>query len=154
MKAYILSMIAAAVLSAIVKAFVDNKTATGKLIGLLCGVVLVISIVNPMVNIKFYNLSAYFRSISADAEGYIRDGTDAAEKSVADIIKSRTEAYILDKADQMGLDISVEVELDGNNGHIPAGVIIKGKVSPYAREIMRDFLQDDLGIAKENQQWI
>ena len=153
MKAYILSMIAAAVLSAIVKAFVDNKTATGKLIGLLCGVVLVISIVNPMVNIKFNNLSAYFRSISADAEGYIRDGTDAAEKSVADIIKSRTEAYILDKADQMGLDISVEVELDEDIDSIPCGVTINGIVSPYAKEVISEYMEETLGITRENQKW-
>ena len=153
MKAYILSIIATAILCAIIKAFIGEKSATGKIAGLLCGIVMAITVVKPLKDIKFYNIPSYLHSISADADRYIQDGTNAAEKSVAGIIKAQTEAYILDKADRMGLDISVEVELDGKNGSVPVGVIITGKLSPYAKEVLGSYLQDDLGIAKEKQQW-
>jgi len=58
----------------------------------------------------------------------------------------------LDKANQMGLDISVEVSL-GEDDMIPNGIAITGTVSPYAKEVMETFMEDTLGIAKENQQW-
>ena len=153
MKEYILSVIATAILCAIIKSFVGEKSATAKIVGLLCGIAIAITVVKPLKDIKFHNIPSFLHSISADADKYIQEGTNAAEKSLAGIIKSQTEAYILDKADRMGLDISVEVELDDKSGNAPVGVRIVGKISPYAKEVLSSFLQDDLGIAKEKQQW-
>lgn len=153
MRAYILSIIATAIISAIIKTLVGKKSTTGKIAGLLCGIAIAIAVIKPLRDIKFYNIPSYLHSISLDADKYIQAGTDAAEKSVANSIKSQTEAYILDKAARMGLDISVEVELDGNCGNVPVGVMITGKLSPYAKEVLSSFLQNDLGIAKEKQQW-
>ena len=153
MKAYIMSVIATAILCAIIKAFVGEKSATGKIISLLCGTVIAIAVVKPIDDIKFYNIPSYLHTLSADADRYIQDGANAAEKSISNIIKTQTEAYILDKAVRMGLDISVEVELDDQSGNVPVGVRITGKLSPYAKEVLSSYIQDDLGIAKEMQRW-
>jgi len=153
MKNYILSIIAAAIISAIVKSLVGKKTATAKVIELLCGIMMAITVIQPIKDINFYNIPSYFDSLTADAKEYVQQGALMAEKSVEDIIKSQTEAYILDKADRLGLCISVEVGLDDKNCNIPDRVTVVGNISPYAKEVLSDFLQNDLGIAKEKQQW-
>ena len=150
---YITSIIVAAILCAIIKGLIGEKSATGKISGLLCSVLMAITLIAPFKDVKFYNIPSYFNSLTDSADKYVLEGTSAAEKSIADIIKVQTEAYILDKADRMGLDISVEVELDERNSNVPDRVTVKGKLSPYAKEVFSNFLQDELGIAKEKQQW-
>jgi len=59
----------------------------------------------------------------------------------------------LDKANRMGLQISVEVELDDKRGNIPCGVTVTGKLSPYARTALGAYMEETLGIAKEKQKW-
>ena len=148
-----MSIIVAAILCAVIKGFVGEKTATGKIANLLCSVLMAITMIAPLKDINFYNIPSFFNTLSSDADEFIQDGESMAEKSLTDIIKAQTEAYILDKADRMGLDISVEVELDDKNSNAPDRVTVKGKLSPYAKEVLSSFLQDDLGIAKEKQQW-
>ena len=153
MREYILSVIAAAILCAVIKGLIGEASATGKIAGLLCSILMAVTLITPLKDIKFYNVSSYLNSLSENADQYIHEGTSMAEKSIRDIIKKETEAYILDKADRMGLDISVEVELDDSNSNVPDRVTVKGKFSPYAKEVFSNFLQDELGIAKEKQQW-
>lgn len=153
MKEYILSIVSAAVICAIAKSFLGHKSAIGRVVSLLCGIFMTVTVAAPLGNITFSGISQYFGDLSDDAQKYVSEGTALAEIQAADIIKSQTEAYILDKANRMGLQISVEVELDEHNGNIPRSVAIKGNVSPYAREQLCSFVEDTLGIAKENQKW-
>lgn len=153
MKEYVLSVVAAAIVCAVARGLLGKNTATGRIVGLLSGILMTITVVAPLGNITFNGVSEFWDSLSYDAEKYVMEGTSVAEKQEADIIKSQSEAYILDKADRMGLQIAVEVELDGYNGNIPCGVVISGNVSPYAQKQLGSYVEDTLGIAKENQEW-
>ena len=144
---------AAAIVAAIVKSIFPENTANGKITGLLCRILVVVTVVMPLRDIRFSSISNYFNSLSEDAALYVSEGKTMAENYALDIIKEQTEAYILDKANRMGLELSVEVELDGNNGNIPCGVVIKGSASPYAKEVLGTYIEDNLGISKENQDW-
>ena len=148
-----MSIVAAAMVCAIARIFLNGKSATGRIAYLLSGILMAFTVISPLGNITFQGIAAYWDGLSEDAQKYVSDGTAMAENQKADIIKSQSEAYILDKADRMGLQISVEVELDGHNGNIPCAVVISGTVSPYAREQLGAFVEDTLGIAKENQKW-
>ena len=53
----------------------------------------------------------------------------------------------------MGLKIGVEVELDEAKYSVPSGVIFTGSVSPYAKEVLSTYVEDNLGIVRENQKW-
>ena len=153
MKEYILSIISAAILCAVIKGMVGEKSTNGKIVGLLCGVLMAITLITPLKDVRFYNITAFLNEIKTDSEKYIQDGQSAAGKSMADIIKAQTEAYILDKAEQMGLSITVEVVLDEKSENVPDRVTVKGQLSPYAKEVLSNFLQNELGIAKEKQKW-
>ncbi len=146
-------IVAAAIVCAVARSLLGNKTTTGRVVTLISGVLMAITVISPLANITFTGISDFWDELSDDANKYVLEGTAIAEKQEADIIKSQTEAYILDKANRMGLQIAVEVELDGQNRNIPCGVVISGNISPYSQIQLESYIEQTLGIAKENQKW-
>ena len=153
-KDYLLSIVAVAIFCSVTKALIDNKTAIGRIVQMLGGILLAITIISPVLNISFRDISDHFGDLSAEAQQFVSDGKIASQESVNAIIKERMEAYILDKANRMDLQIAVEVELDATNNSIPCGVVFTGSVSPYAKEILCEYVEDNLGITRENQKWM
>ncbi len=154
MKDYILSIIAAAIVCGIVNSLLRDKSGSGQILRILTGVLMAITVLKPLASISFSHITDYLDDLSTTADAYVEEGKSAAQESIAAIIKSRSEAYILDKANQMGLDIAVEVELDAGNNSIPCGVTISGALSPYAKNVLTDYIINGLGIPKENLQWM
>ena len=87
-----------------------------------------------------------------DAKDAAAMGEKLARDSMADIIKEETEAYILDKAADLHVNLHVEVTVGEDN--LPTAVTLSGEASPYARRQIQAIIANDLGIAKENQKWI
>ena len=70
------------------------------------------------------------------------------------IIKGETEAYILDKAASLGVELEVDVLLEDMYPMAPKTVRLSGSVSPYVRNRLQNIIAEELGISKENQIWI
>lgn len=152
-KSYILSIVASAIICAVARSLLTDKTSGGKIVKLIGNLLMTVTILAPLVNISFRNITNYLDDITLQANQYAENGADMAQDSVAGIIKSKSEAYILDKANSMGLEIGVEVELDDSSNTFPGGVIITGTLSPYAKQVLGAYMEDMLGIPKENQKW-
>ena len=152
-KSYILSIVIASAVCAITTGLVNTNTFTGKICSMLGGVLLVVTVISPLIHIRFQSVKEYWSGISQESKQYVSEGESAAQQEVAAIIKTQTETYILDKANSMGLEIAVEVELDARNYSIPCGVQITGDASPYAKSILCAYIEENLGIPKENQLW-
>ncbi len=150
---YLLTVTAAALICAIVNTLTGPQGTVKAVIKLLSGLFLAASVISPWVQIgplDFSDFSDAFHSEAADA---VFAGESAALDGMAEIIKQRTAAYILDKAESLELDIEVEVTLDSSNPPQPCAVTLTGGASPYAKEILRVYIEENLGIAKENQLW-
>lgn len=154
MTKYILSIVAAAIICAVARSLMNEKTAMGQIVKLLTGILMTVTIIAPLANITFDHVTNYLDGLSADADAYVVNGKAVAQGEISGIIKSQVQAYILDKASSMGLKIAVEVELDEVNDQIPCGVTVTGAVSPYAKEVLSEYMSDILGIPKENQRWM
>lgn len=154
MKEYILSIVIAAIICAISGVLLPENTAVGRISKLLCGILLVVTIVSPLLNVSFQKVSDYISDFTASADIWVEEGNETARTQIDAIIKEKTEAYILDKANQMGLQIAVEVSLDENNHSIPSSVTVSGSISPYTKEVLSDYIATTLDIAKEKQIWI
>ena len=70
------------------------------------------------------------------------------------LIKQKTQAYILDKAHSFGCNPDVEVTLGDGPSPVPESVRITGEVPFSVRKDLEKLLEQELGISKENQQWI
>ena len=75
------------------------------------------------------------------------------KEAIAAGIKSRTQAYILDKAMALELQLQVEVVLSEDEIPVPEEVRLAGKASPYAKARLQQIIKEDLGIDKEHLIW-
>ena len=151
---YILSVSSAAFLFAIVRSLIGEKSATAALIKLIGGLFLTFTVISPVKDIKmdaFFDLPFDF---SAQASAVVAQGQELKEDHLQDIIKQQSEAYILDKALSYQTVLDVDVTLSEGETPVPSAVQLKGAISPYAKHMLQQWLCNDMGISKENQQWI
>lgn len=151
---YILSVTAASIIVAIVSGFADPKSGTGGMLRLIGGLFLTFTVIQPVIHLDFGALTAFADTISIDGETVAAQGGMIAGNSLRGIIKSQTEAYILDKAGSYRTELAVEVTLSQDDIPTPESVCLRGSVSPYAKSKLQQMIEDDLGIPKEDQLWI
>ena len=154
LKSYLLSVIFAAIICAVVYVLAGKKSTHCALIKMISGLYMALTLISPLVNIRLTDYADYFGSVTAEAETAVAFGETAALNELRAIIKSQTEAYILDKAVSLDAVLDVEVKLNDDNPPIPCGVTVTGSVSPYSKELLSRFIANDLGIAKEDQIWM
>ena len=150
---YLISVTVAAIICSILAAFTEKKSTHNSLIRLLCGLFLSVTIISPWMDFTVNDITGYLDDIKLDASGVVTNGMEEANASRDAIIKGQTEAYILDKASAMQLDITVEVSLSDSDPPIPNAVLLTGAASPYAKQSLKRIITNDLGIPEENQRW-
>ena len=152
-QAYLLSLVAAALIIAVVQAIIPSKSTTGAATQLLTGLFMVITLFVPL---KSVNISG-FRDLLPEIQAYSKEYTEAGEDyytdAVGQVITEQTRAYICDKATQLGVTAEVEVTLSADSLHIPWSVHIKAVASPYAKSALAQYIEDTIGIPKERQTW-
>ena len=81
-------------------------------------------------------------------------GEELAVNSARDSISEQLEAYILDKADSMGLSLDVEVILKQDGSFLPETMTIEGRATKQQAEELLEEITDALGITREDIVWI
>lgn len=152
LRQYIISVTAAAMITGILSGIVKNSPAK-ELLRMLCGLFLAIVFLRPIWNLDPNDmLPDTFLDFRA-GKGSAAVGEKIARSAMADIIKSETEAYILDKASAMGVTLTATVTLSEDTIPIPVAAQLTGNISPYHRKQLSNILQTELGITEENQLW-
>ena len=150
---YILGLTAAAMLCGITLSFTE-KGAVQQLLKLICGLILAFCLVNPVLSIAMGDWQSLGIDYSEEAREAAEEGKEHSEKAVRTLIKQESEAYILDKARQLDLNIQVEIELSDQALPVPDFVTITGSVPPYQKSRLSLILEREMGIQKEHQKWI
>lgn len=148
-RGYILAIAAAAMIVSMLSAM----TKGGGMIKLVGGIVLLIVLLRPAAEFQFEGLESYLEHTFADGERAADEGNAIAKNQIANIIRSETEAYILDKAGLYGAVITAQVSLSNDDIPCPVGVTITGNWSDTAKEKLEELIESELGIPKENQVW-
>ena len=113
-----------------------------------------LTILSPLTGIDPERWNVSFSDFGDDAQAVVEDAKLAVQKELATDIKARTEAYILDKAGALELDIDVLVTVGEGAIPIPAGVEVLYSGSESKRLQLQTVIEEDLDISKENQRWI
>lgn len=153
LRAYILSVCGAAIVSAVISRFLGSKSGSAGISKLLIGIFLVLTILGPIVSLDIRDANNLTLDMDMEAEAAVQRGEEVSHQALSDNIKSRTGAYILQKAQSLGLNITVDVTVSDQDIPIPCGVHISGNASPYAKQRLMSMIQQQLGIAKENLIW-
>jgi len=145
---------AAGLICAAMTRLLDGKGTAGNIGKMLTGLFLAFTVITPLVNLQFPATEAWIDDLRSDAQAVITAGQMHTNTALRQVIKQRTEAYILDKANSLAAQIAVEVTLSDDTIPIPIAVRLSGNISPYAKQQLRTVLEQELGIAKEAQLWI
>ncbi len=154
LRQYILSVLAAAWICGMIRHFVGKEGAAAGLVRMLSGLLLAFAVLRPIANLHVSDLREWSAPFADAGEAAAASGAEMAKDELRAIIKTRCEAYILDKAASMNAELSVQVTLSDDQIPVPQSVVLKGSVSPYARRRLEEVITGELGIAKENQTWI
>lgn len=148
MSAYLMGVISAAFLVSLILAVGGEGPGKGtrRLIGSLF---LALAVFRPLgaMELPEFDLDL-FRDAAQEAVG---EGTAQAAEARSDIISEACEAYILNKAAELGLEPQVRVTL--NEEGLPTAVSLTGSASPSEREALSGWIARDLGLGKEAVTW-
>lgn len=148
MSAYLMRLICAAILCALVDALAGSGTGGG-MRRVTAGIFLTLVAFSLPTELKLPELEPerFFREAQAAAA----EGEDLAREECMERILQGCEAYVLNKAKDMGLEVSVTVTLDELLR--PSHVELDGAASPLQRQEMTDVLVRELGVMEEDVVW-
>lgn len=151
LRAYILGIAAASMLCGVLIRLTRNS-GSAEIIRMLCGIFLTIVLIQPLTGKKDRLWEATLPDIGEQAEEIIAEGRAAAEDSRKEFIKERLEAYILSRAGTIGADIQAEITL--GKDCLPTHIRLTGTISPIYRSKLTQIIASELGIPREQQEWI
>lgn len=122
------------------------------MVRLVGGLLLALAILRPLAGENWERLELETRGLEIQGEELADAYRKNQQEVLSTIIAEKTEAYIWDKANQLGLDCTVTVTVSpGENGiPLPESVVIRGT---YSGELAKR-LEEEVGIPAENQIWL
>ena len=149
---YIFSICCSAIIVGIVQGFFQKASVLSSLTKIICGMLLAINVITPIIQIQTLDFPDIETFWFNQADQLIAEGTQLASEHKSAIIKQRTQAYILDKAASMGLSLTTDVVLNTETLQ-PESVVLTGNITPYEKNILTQYIQQNLAIPKESQVW-
>ena len=153
MKGYLFSLTAAALLSALVLALVPEGSVR-RTVQLGCGLLLALTALSPLLKLDYDAIAKQIAEIRLDTET-VRTGVEVQNRELqARIISEQAAAYIWDKAQELGLSVSVDVAIEEDGAYpYPAAVQISGQFTEMQRQNLARYIEENLAIGKEQQTW-
>lgn len=151
---YLLSVAAAALFAALTQSLLP-KGGVRRVAGFVGGLVLILAVVSPLAGLEYADLARSMAQIRIETE-QMQTGVHTGNREIlSEIIKQRCEAYILEKARNLGLSLEVTVTLEEDGTYpYPAGVILKGSFSQTQRAALTAEISQNLAIPARQQEWI
>lgn len=149
-RSWVTSIAAVTLILTVVQSVVPEGTIR-KITGFTGGLLLLAVLLQPVLRTDLERLRLDFSDYRAAIEERAEELTAAGKEELADIIAGRTAAYISDKADALGLAVTVRVKTEpGEDGTpFPHSAELTG---PYSRDLA-DWMALELGIPAERQVW-
>lgn len=151
LRQYLIAVCSAAILCAIIKQIVGKEKMGGGTVHLLCGIFVSLCIISPWKDFSLKGLEIYNPLQTQQADAYVESGIQMTQVQINAIITEQTEAYILEKANQMRVQVEVRVELSDEG--IPYRAVVAGALSQEEKEELSAFILEELGIQREMQIW-
>ena len=122
-----------------------------KIAGFTGGLILLVALLRPVLGADLERLHLDLGDYERAIEERQEELASAGNAELKALIESQTAAYISDKANALGLEVTVRVEAEaGADGiPVPAAADIQGARS----EELASYMEQALGIPRERQSW-
>ena len=127
-----------------------------KAVGIACAAAMMIAIISPVVSIDLSDYSKTLTEYKLKDEEYADSGKIESENLNRLYIQDKCGAYILDKAKEMGADISevaVTAEWSTDGFWYPVSCEVRYGCTEAQRAELEAFIGAQLGISKDEQKW-
>lgn len=152
-RSYLLSVVAISLLSSILLT-VTPKGSVRKTLTFLCGLAMILVTLGPVAKMDFDRMAQSLAKAQIAAEEAASGVTIDNQELVAELIKEKSETYILDKAEDLGFWPSVEVTVQTDAEYpYPYQVKISGRCTEAQRQQLTRDLEQNLAIPAERQEW-
>ena len=151
---YLLSVVASAIVSSIAVALVQRNHALSVIIKLLCGIFMAITVISPFSKFSISDFQGFTQDFSIDAQTAVENGEWFSEQQLRENISQQVEAYIQERAQDLGVDLRFDIELSAEMPPVPLVITIYGAASPYEKSILCDYIEKNLAIPEEKQVWM
>ena len=152
---WILGLTAAAFLTAIAMALTPKGRARAAT-GLTAGLVTIVALLAPLMEFDYFAYAGNVEEFELSLDIRVQEMEAAQERLRARIISERIEAYILDKAESVGLSdlyIRVETARQPDGWHYPYAARLYGTYTAEQRRTLETYLAETFGIPRERQIW-
>ncbi|MEA4932888.1 MAG: stage III sporulation protein AF [Lawsonibacter sp.] len=149
---WLLAIISASILCALADSVMPSGAVkrVGKLV---CGMVLLCVVLTPVAHLDLKGGQRWLEDYLAGQEARKTELNEQVNEGMKVIIETRYAAYIVDKAEEMGLTctarVSCRVEEDGL--YVPDVVQVAGIRSDVDQSRMTQLIQENLGVPLERQ---
>lgn len=147
-----MGIFAAALLTAVAMVITPKNK---KIVALAGGLIMILAAVKPLGELTYQDISAQIAKYQIKADE-LRSGINVGNAEImALIIQEQTEAYILDKAAELGLEIEVEVTTQqaSDGWPYPTDVKVTGQLSESDIQRLGRIISEDLAVAPDRQEW-
>lgn len=149
LREWLLGLMAAAMLGMVCQGLGGDDS---PVLRLSTGLVLLLVLCSPVVRFDLGEVSQLLSQTRAEASAITAEADN--NDALAARITEQTEAYILDKARDMGLALEVSVTVEqGVYYPYPAAVVLTGRTTTAQRRSINQWLGEDLAIAEEDVTW-
>ena len=115
------------------------------------GLILLFALLRPVLGADLDRLALDFSDYQTAVEERQAELADTQTEAMASIIAEQTEAYILDKAGELGAEVTVRVETRTGGDGVP--VPWSAELTGAQSETLASALETELGIPAERQVW-
>lgn len=143
----------------LITAVVLTLTPKGKvrrIVTMVCGLGMVIALISPIMNFDYDSFALYMSDSTEELESYGAGLEETNERLTRSIIQERTAAYILDKAESIGVldaTFTVNTKMDDEGTWYPWEVTAEGTFTESQSSELVSYITGELGIPEERQYW-
>lgn len=153
LRAYILRVIAASLLSALTKSLIADG-GVRRIASIVCAALLFLCVLSPLAELDLDEIAQSLAQMQMQTET-LRTGVSVKNRDlIAQIIKQRTQTYILDKAAAMGLTIQADVTVQQQSEYpYPWQVTLRGACTQAQKQLLTQYIEENLAIPADRQVW-
>ena len=154
-RSWVMGLVSVAFINAIAMSLAP-KGKSRAVVGLTCGLVTVVALIAPILDFDYEAHALHIAGPETTWDDWVDEMAIEQERLTNLIIRERSEAYILDKANSLDIaDLTVRVDtITSSYGVIyPYEVWLTGAYTQEQRQKLGDFLTGIFGIPAQRQYW-